>query len=1350
MTGAPPPDSPEAEGPVAPRRAPRRPPRRRLWLLLLVPLGVATAALLALQSEWVTGLATRALEQAVQAAIWEKVSIGGIEVTYLPPRIEIQQIIVTHTDTDDTIAAVRSISVTPGMEGIRPVWRELRIEAPRVALHLDVDGLREFRGIPPAASGAASRFREFPWREMVIQDGQFSLDAPSAEVVVTGIQVGPGVAPGRMDVTLGGLTVRSGAIVQEARAVVLPGVTFTPDRIELPSFDLRFDALRLDGWVAVADQGPLAGDLSLHLDLGRLTGTGPVDEGYIDGRVDIDATLGGTVAAPEVEGAVAVEGLVIWDATLKGPTAVRIGDAHGPWRLDLGAPVVDEGQGGGEGPGGGDGPGAAEAMAIEVGPLDMQWAEGTIEVRARVEPGSGFLSAGLIAEGVHFAPILQAIGAAPTPWVDLTGDVETHVVGTLAPFRIRGPFEISVTDFHVNDGPVGAASGTMLAVPKGTIVGKLEADVDRLVLDGRVVTRASRGHVRADIGFGPNPLGVDVDFPVLDLAQLQPLSGAGLGGLAEVHGWVGGPFDALRADGTLEVAGAVVLGLPIADHLAATFTSDMVRLHFADIQARLGETAYQGEFEIAFTDPMWIDTQVYVGAGRIHDLAGVFVDIGPADGRVSGAVILSGEPYHLDGEVMLDLADVDLYGERFATGHATAWMDQGELTIEELSVERPNAAVLVRGSVKGGYAMNLEVLSDGFTLEGLDHLRPLGLPLTGDLAVDAQIGGTLLDPAPRGRLGVVHTYYDGIRLADTTVDFATSAGVLAWDGDIAGEGLHTRGSVGLFGDQPYEATGRFDYFPLHLLYPKGRDGGRVVATITGDLELAGRFGETPTPVDIEGRFSAVEARWSGHTLSAPEPWTFAVHGASVQVPRLRLVGNDGTDLGFEGYRMRGGQISFRGGGSVNLDLARAWVPGLELAQGMAEVEVAIHGDATRRSDVSVGLKTTGATVRSAYFPADFEHLSARVDATRDGYVLRDVSAEVGGGTFTSPESAIDAVEWAPSRFRLAGQLRDSRLQYLDYLPPIVGDADLKFDGPVDDLLLSGEIRIDEMEFRDRVDWEGTVLSLREERLTGSAPVEGERYFSMDLAVNSEDTIRLRNNVADAEASARLRIVGDTARPGMVGEIRVEPGGRTYLHEREFEVARGDLRFVDPYTFDPDLDVLLETEVRSHDQEYRVSYGVTGPFSDWSTNTSSDPYLAQADVNALLLFGVTREELERYGGLGTALVAETSDLLLAQTAISRANLFIIDRWSLVSGVSERGSNTVSSDLRLVAEKQVGAFDFTVEKRLGVNLESDWYASVERRLAERLYATAYVATRQEGRSLPIGAAYGAEFKFRWELD
>ncbi|MDP2312537.1 MAG: translocation/assembly module TamB domain-containing protein [Pseudomonadota bacterium] len=1312
------------EGPKRPVRT-----RRRRGRLILVPLGLVSVGLLVLQSDLVARVTARALERAAEAAIGEQVTIGRIELSYVPLQVELQGVVVTHAATGETIAAVRAVRVEPGLDGPRPVLRTLSIDAPQVALHLDADGLREFRGLPKG-TGNGPKATRFPWQELMIRDGRFTLETADGRVEVVGIHARPGSATGTTDLALDSLGFRFGRIDQVATELSFPGLVLAPDRLIAPEVDLRFDALTLDGAVSAVQGGPLGGDLSVHVDLGRLTGAGPPGSGYVDGRIDLDAAFGGTTGAPGAEGTVAVDGLVIWRPNSKGGLhATRVGDAHGPWRLVPGTPA-----------------------AVEVGPLAMVWGDGTLQVDARMEPATGLLSGVVQAEDVSLARILQSAGVAPTPWVDLRGDIETHVVGTVSPFRLDGPFEINVGQFHVNDGPVDGRSDVLLAVPAGTIVGDLLVDATHMVLDGRVESGESRGHARADVGFAAHgPLGVDVDFPKLDLSQLQPLGDAGLGGLAEVHGWVGGRYDRpMSAEGTLSIVDAVVLGLPLADRLTATLDSDLRRLHLTDIRARLGETDYQGDFEIDFANDLYMDTQVYVSGGHIRDLAGIFVDVGPMDGLVSGTGVLSGEPYHLDGDIALELRAVDLYGEAFPEGHATAWMDDGEFTLEELVLARGPETLLARGSIARGFVLNLDVQTDGVALERLDHVAPLGLPLTGSLGLDAQIGGTLYDPAPRGRLTATRTFYDGTRLDDTSVAFSAADGVLTWGGGILGDALRTRGTLGMWGEQPYDIEAAFSGFPLHLFYPRAQDGGLVDARITGDLSLAGRFGDNPTPVDIEGRFETVEARWDGHTLSAPEPWVFAVHGTSMQVPRLRLLGNDGTEFAFEGYTTGRGQLAFRGGGQVNLDLARAFVPELELAQGMAEVEVAIEQDRDGVPRLELGATVEDATLRSGYFPADFEDLSATIEATSDRYVIRDVTAEVGGGSFRSGESVIDAEGWSPRRFQLEGELEDARVQYLDYLPPIVGDATLRFDGPVDDLLLSGTIDIDEMEFRDRIDWEAMVLSLREERLTGSAPVEGARYFNMDLEVQANDTIRLRNNVADADATANLRIIGDTSRPGMVGEIRVDAGGEVYLHEREFEVTRGELRYVDPYTFDPDLDILLETDVRSHEQDYHVTYGVTGPFSDWRTNTASDPYLAQADVNALLLFGVTREELERYGGLGTALVAETGDLLLAQTAISRANLFIIDRWSLVSGISERGSSAVTSDLRLIAEKQVGEFDITVEKAFGVNLASDWYASVERRLAERLYATAYIATRQEGRSLPIGAAYGAEFKLKWELD
>ncbi|MFZ5477177.1 MAG: translocation/assembly module TamB domain-containing protein [Myxococcota bacterium] len=1284
----------------------------------MIPAAIA-GLLFLVQSDLVARTAARAIEAAAEEAIGERVAIGRIEVSYLPPHVEVQGIEVTHPATSERVAAARTVRLQPGLDGWRPVLQKLELESPELALHLDADGLREFRGVKTATEKTADTF---PWKELWITDGRFSFTGAGVTVAIEDVDARPAADPARTDLAVASVAVVAGDFEQRAADIHFPGLTLAPDRVVVPAFFLDFDALRVEGHAAAVRDGPLNADVSLRLDLARVT-RDPGNPRYVDGAVHVDAELRGTTAAPELGGALAWTDFVIWSG--EPVSATRIGDANGRWALRNGPPVE-----------------------IVVDPLTVAWGDGEVLAKAVVDPEAGTIAGEALAEDVSLARILQEIGAAPTPWVDLRGDVETHVAGTIEPLEFRGPFEVNVARFVVNDGPVQSpSSARMLGPLAGTVQGQLYFDADHLVLDAdRVVSERSAGRARASIPFDKKgDLSVDVRFPVVDLAQLAPLGDAGLAGLARVEGWIGGPYTDLTARADIDVAGAVVLGLPIADRLTARLESpDMERLSFSEIRASRGRTDYRGDFEIAFTDPMWIDTQVYVADGWVSDVAGVWVDLGGADARMTAQAALSGEPYHLDGEVSVDLRDADVYGEHFPIGHATAWMDDGELTVEGLALRRDEETVLARGSVKRGFRMNVEVLWDGATLERLDSLAPLALPLTGDLVLDARIGGTLTDPEPRGRLATRDVFYAGARMGDSRVDFETHDGVLAWDGKLVGDTLATKGTLGLWGEQPYQLSAKLDEFPAHVFYAVGADGSPITATLTGSVDLAGRFGDNPTPADAVVRIDHAVASWSGHTLSNPAPWHIDVHGKRIDIPTIRLEGNDGTALSFSGHASAR-EVSFAGEGKVDLDLARAVVPELQTARGYGDVALAIDDAGARAT-----LDLRDATLRTGYFPAEFEGLRAHVDASADGYRIRDVSAQVGGGRFKGEPSTIEAEGWIPRRYALAGALRDVEVQYLDWLPPVRGDAELAFDGPVGELLLSGRVRVDDMVFRDRVDWEAMVLSLREERLTGAAPVETEKYFAFDLAIAADQTVHLRNNVADAEASADLRIVGDTSRVGMVGTIEVEPGGRVYLHEREFEVLRGELRYLDPYTYDPLLDILLTTDLTSREQDYRITYQVSGPFSDWRTTTTSDPWLAQADINALLLFGVTREELERYGGLGTALVAETGDLLLQQTALTRLDLVVIDRWNLVSGVSERGSNVLSSELRLVAEKQWNGFDFTVEKSLSSGLDADWYASVERRLTDRFFATAYVATRQEGRSLPIGAAYGAELKFRLDVD
>ncbi len=1282
---------------------------------MILVLGVAVA----LKTDLVARIAGTTVQSLVEAALGEEVTVGGVKVSYFPPEVAIEGVVIAGRADGERIVGVRSVRAEFGVQDWRPGLIRLTVDSPDVRLHLDADGLREFRERRVSKGGRS--LEEFPWRELVVENGQILIEGADLRVELLDLDVGA-EAGGRSDIAFGGLTVDAGHIHEKAGPTRFKHVLLSPSGVVAPSIDVTFDHFSVDGNLAVVVDGPLVGDLSLRVALPGFTTTPDDPRTYVDGLVGLDVSLGGTTGAPTVDGNVATEGVVLWMVDAADvPFAVQLGEIVGPVHF------------------------AGHTASTER--LRLPWGDGLVDVSATLDTKTLALEAAVLAEGLHLGRVLRQTGGFANPWVDFPADVEAHVTGTLDPFRLEGPFEVNVGNLVVRNGPYDGRAEVMLDVPRARLAGVLTLDGSHIILDA-TETRVGPGHGRAwaDIGFAPNgPLLLRTQLSDVDLSWLAPLGGAGLGGSAHVEGTLVGPFDGLHASASLDVRDAVVLDLPIAETLATHLESDLERLDFTEIRGRKGATDFLGNYSLVVgADPMWMDAQIAIPGGRVADLTGIFVDLPGVDGAVRGNALLHGPPTRLSGEVHFELDGIDIYGEKFESGEATGWMDDGILAIDDLRLRRGDEHVLARGSVGRGYAMNVEVLTDGFRLERLDHLRGNPIDVSGELVADVRVGGTLRDWEPRGRIVVQRAQVNRRNVADSGLVFSTEpAGTLAWRGALLGEAATLSGHLGIYGQQPYDVHAALVNFPMHVLYPDGADGTPVLATLTGEVDLAGQIGDDPTPVDIDARFPAVAFSWGRHHLVNPEDWVIAVHGTSVQVPGLTLA--DGrTRLAVEGWTTADGRANFRAGGTADLDLVRLLAPGVTAAEGSLTID-AEFGTAAGPAGVRATLQTQGATLRTDYFPAGFTNLYGRVTTDGTGYLIEGVKADVGGGR-VEVAGTITAPDWVPTRFDLRAGLDDAQIRYFDYLPAMKGSADLRFDGPVGDLLLSGGIVLAEMQFRDRVDWEANILALQASRLTESASAGRDDYFSLDLTVTANDSIRLRNNLAEGVASASLRVVGDTQRPGMIGSIVVDEGGHMYLQDRDFEISRGEIRFIDPYTFDPDLDIALETEVSGREQSYRVYYSVTGPFSNWNTTTSSDPYLSQADVNTLLLFGMTREEFEQYGGVAAAaLAAQATDLLAAQVATAPAQL--LDRWNLVSGSSARGTPTLDSNWRVVGQKDFLGLTATGELDLA---DYDLYLSIERQITRGLFASAYSTSQEEGRTLDLGAAFGAELKYRWELD
>ncbi len=1324
------------------QRRRERPGRRSGWRrlarfvgLVSGALGIAVVAVLVLiagylQSDDFQRRAGGVAEALLEQETGEQATLTRVYVTFLPPAVAVDGLHLWHQATDETIVSVERIRVPLVLRSGGPGIGRLQLQRPVVQLHFEEDGkLREFRNRVQRGK-PGKPLRRLPFSSLEVIDGAIRVVHPKINVAIEDLDATPATGP--LNTISGALHVQINDLDTTTR-FTWADVVLGPEAIEIPDLEIRSPILALDGPAKIDLDGPLDVALSGEIHLDELT-PALVRPRASHGEVAFDLALTGPQGDPTLSVATTIHSFGL---DLPGKFTPLL-------TYELGDVIASA---------------TATKSHVTVEQATVTLGEGKLSVWGEIDVASKTLLEGhAVGSRLSLAHLLRAFDAAPNPWIDMTTDLETTLSGPLNPLELSGPFEYLVADLKVGDRPIDRPDKElMLDIPEGIASGNLTLFKDHIVLEiADVITPRNHGRGVVDIGFGPKgPLDLTAKMWDADLRDFQPLRGVDMTGHGSVTGHFEGPFNQIRFEGWADLDDFSVLGIPYADHITARLVSPRLKtIELHDAKVVRGNSAYGGFFAMGFK-PLTMDTDVVITRGRVEDVVGMFVGIEGMKGDLTGTLSLHGPLYDLDGEAHMDLTDVSLWDEHFNVGRGDGYMDQGRFTLDDLHVTRFDGTegLILRGSVEKAWKLDMDLIAGGLDLSHTDHLA--GKPVRGKVALHSHITNTLFDPSPDGRLLLTGLRWGNTALGDSVVWFDSRDGVATWHGLLLDGAVTVDGTQGLWQTQPYHLIADLDKLPAHAFYPVAADGTKIEATASGTVELSGHFGEVWSPADLTADLREVRVAWDQHVLTNPLPWRYEQEGSRWSLQGFGLTGGltQMTKLDASG----GDALEMHGEGTIDLDLLRAVVPGMQRATGVAAVRVEAVGV---RPDVEavVTVDVKADILRHSSVPASFEDTTAQFRVTEDRIDIVHASSAIGGGSLVGA-GFIEAEGWIPTRYALNATVDDAQIQWVDSLPPATGDATLSFDGPVGALLLSGDVQIDDMAFSDRIDWEDWVVEARDTLLVGAAPlVETAPYFSNNVAIHADHTIYLQNNVADGVASAELRVIGDTTRPGLVGEVNVQPGTLAYLQDREFRVDRGQLRFSDPWTWDPDVDFVLVSDILNQEQTYRVSYLVYGPFSNWTSAPRSEPPLPQADVNALLWYGVTTDQLEAMGQLPAAVMQSMADLLVSDLLLRSdagsireelPDFLSPDRVDLATGVNARGE--YSPEPRLVVEKRLAdLWDVQLSWEMNLVHPEDDYVSVEKRIGGIWSLSAWYASLQRARVLPIGGAYGVDVTARWELE
>ena len=914
---------------------------------------------------------------------------------------------------------------------------------------------------------------------------------------------------------------------------------------------------------------------------------------------------------------------------------------------------------------------------LQVGFAHGQLASGTarLQLHQPLPVADHLASLDLDFENVALGELWRAIGNAAIPIASRVSGRASLAFPADNPSVVDGSFELRGQKPPLTEG--GTAERLAFQVRGAVVSGDIE--IEEALLDGDTLGGSIAG-------FYPRSGSVDLDLELLsiDLAQMDRIQQAlrslargddepepeiwGIGGSGRAQGRLTERLPHLHFEGELKASELSFESVNWGEvHARGSILHE--RMAFEDLVATKGDAVAAGSGSLALTGNLGhrdFEGDFKLARWPFKDFEG-FLEFAspPADGLLSGEVKIRRRGLDLDGVATLRIDDVDVMGHRFDRGEVRLALNGRDARLSPIHLFRGDETLggelalrFDSGTVSGSLTTN------HFPLTGTDFG---GLGLEGWIEGHVEIAGGVDAPIATlgGRAGAVTL--GGVPLGEAFVSGELRDDLLALDFTLESEAseLAMQATANLAGDRGVTGKIRWrelDSGPWLRLAYDGL-GENVRMTLSGEASFRMPLSrDAARGIVATGALSQVVVEGESYRLVSTAAVDLRLEQGVLEIDHLELA-QDASRLGLSGrIDLANEGYDLQADGVLALEVLGSFYPRLA-ASGDAGLEARITGS-WEQPALTGYADLNGASLRLEGFPQALGGLTGRVVFDNRTLRIPELRAVFGSGP-VGISGAVSLAGLRPGSMDLQIAGSEIRLRYPEGFVATL-EVDLSLVGSQEQQILSGRVDLDEAVWTREYDLVSGILTDREGLELFGEFEENELLSGLrfDVTIVAPESLRVRNTIANIDASAELELRGSLAEPVLLGSSEAERG-EIFLLGQRYNITSGKVDFVDPTKVEPFIDLTAETRVRS----YRVELRLTGTVDRFHPELTSDPPLRTVDILRLLAGATEREiqdtligtEEEELAGVGVAsLLTERLSQELGRRA---ERLFGLDRFSI---------------------------------------------------------------------------------------